>query len=149
MNNPSPEALPLLCFSEIYEQNIEAKLKAIDIFLKTTTPPYSSSEVTNLLHITLEDLEDIMSKNHIPFLNMVGFFSIMQTASSYICRLLQREWECSISNHYTPEAISYIYELNPEKVKAAFKQSGITTVTSHNIKELFSYIYVPVMNFKI
>lgn len=146
MNNLNPGALPCLCFSQIYKRNIQSKLQEIDIFLKTTPVPYEVSEVSDLLYISLDDLTYIMQDKKITILNMVSFFTIIQTSSSYICKLIQREWEYAGAKYYTPEAISYIYELNLDKVQAAFKQSGLCQVDSHNINELFQYIYVPVMN---
>lgn len=146
MNNSNPSALPCLCFAQIYEDNIEHKLKEIDIFLKTTPSPYKLSDISALLHIELNELTCIIQHKNITILNMVTFFTVIQTASSYICKLIQREWEYHNVKHYTPEAISYIYELNPEKVRLAFEQSGLTHVDSSNIKELFRHIQVPVMN---
>lgn len=146
MNNPNPESLPCLCFSQIYKCNIQTRLKQIDIFLKTTPAPYELNEISDLLHIHLNDLTHIMQDKKITILNMVSFFTIVQTSSNYICKLIQREWEYHTSRYYTPEAIAYIYELNLEKVQTAFKESGLSQVDSHNINELFQYIYVPVMN---
>lgn len=144
MNNP--DSLPCLSFEKVYEKNIENKLKEIDLFLKTTSTPYDLNDVATLLNISINDLECIINENNVSSLNMVGFFIVMQNASSYICRLLQRQWQCSNFESYTADTISYIYELNPEKVKDALKESGLSHITSHNIKELFSYIYVPIMH---
>lgn len=146
MNHHNPQKLPCLCFSQIYKQNIQCKLQEIDIFLKATPPPYDPNDVSALLHIDLNDLTYIMQDKDITTLNIISFFTIVQTASSYICKLIQREWKYSTAKYYTPEAISYIYELNLEKVEAAFKESGLSQVGPHNIQELFQYIYVPVMN---
>ena len=146
MNNPNPESLPCLCFSQIYKCNIQSRLKKIDIFLKTTPSPYDPSDISDLLNIHLDDLTYIMQYKKITILNMVSFFTIIQTSSSYICKLIQREWKYNKVQHYTPEAIAYIYDLNLEKVQAAFQESGLCQVNSHNINELFQYIYVPVMN---
>ena len=87
-----------------------------------------------------------MQSNNIAILDRISFFAVVQTSSSYICKLIQREWKCSGLKYYTPQAISYIYELNLEKVQLAFKESGLAQVGSYNINELFEYIYVPVMN---
>lgn len=146
MSNSNPQALPCLPFSQIYERNIASKLKEIDIFLKTTSPPYNIKDVSDLLHISSNELVCMMENKNIPILNILSFFIVVQTSSSYICQLIQREWEYYNIKYYTPEIIAYIYELNQDKVALAFKQSGLSQVESHNIKELFSYISVPVMN---
>lgn len=147
MDHFTPPALPCIPFSKIYENNIESKIKEIDIFLKTTSPPYSLEDVGDLLHIKTTDLVSILKKENITDLNTLTFFTIIQASSSYICQLIQREWKYQGAKYYTPEAISYIYDLSLDKVRLAFKYSKLTYVTSSNIKELFEYIYVPVMNF--
>lgn len=146
MNNPNSEALPCLCFSEIYKQNIQIKIQKIDIFLKSTPSPYEPRDVADLLCMSSNELTNIMQSNNIATLDRISFFTVIQTSSSYICKLIQREWKYSALKYYTPQTISYIYELNLEKVQMAFKESGLTQVDSHNIHELFEYIYVPVMN---
>ncbi len=146
MNNFNPPALPCVPFSKVYTNNIESRIKEIDIFLKATPPPYKLEDVSNLLHIDLDDLIFIIENKNITSLNIISFFTIVQTSSNYICQLIQREWKYSRIKYYTPEIISYIYDLNPDKVRLAFKQSGLSYVDSNNIKELFQYIDVPVMN---
>ena len=147
MNGFTPPALPCIPFSKVYECNIESKIKEIDIFLKTTSPPYKMKDVSELLHIETTDLVCIINNENITVLNILSFFTIIQTSTSYICQLIQREWKYQGAKHYTPEAISYIYDLNLDKVRLAFKQSGLVQVTPNNIKQLFAHIYVPVMNF--
>lgn len=146
MDNPNSTALPTLCFAQVYERNIEANIKEIDIFLKTTAPPYSIDDISNLLHIDASDLIYILEQHKITTLNMLSFFTIVQTSSSYICKLIQREWKYHHIKHYTPEMIAYIYDLNLDKVSLAFEESGLPYVEPNNIKELFKHIYVPVMN---
>lgn len=146
MNHFNPLALPCIPFSKVYERNIESKIKEIDVFLKTTSSPYSLEDVSDLLHIEITDLVCIIKNENITILNILSFFTIIQTSSSYICQLIQREWKYQGSKYYTPEAISYIYDLNLDKVRLAFKESKLPYVTANNIKELFGHIYVPVMN---
>lgn len=147
MNDFDLPSLPHLPFARIYESNIEPKLKEIDLFLKTASIPYNPNDVSELLHIQLSDLNSIMKKEGISELNLLSFFTIVHASSSYICQLIQREWKCNHVQYYTPEIISYIYELNQDKVTAAVKKSGLSQVEAHNIKELFEYIDVPMMNF--
>ena len=146
MNNSNQTALPCISFDQVYERNIESKIKEIDIYLKTETPPYKAEDVSDLLHIEIGDLVSIMKNENITTLNILSFFTIIQTSSSYICQLIQREWKYQGLEHYTPEAISYIYDLNLDKVRFAFKMSGLSQVTPDNIKQLFQHISVPIMN---
>lgn len=146
MNDFKPTALPCVSFDKIYTRNIESRIKDIDIFLKTSTPPYKAEHIGALLHIELNDLYSIIKRQNITTLNMISFFTIIQSSSSYICQLIQREWKYNGIEHYTPEMIAYIYDLNLHKVELAFKESGLDKVTSSNIKELFKHIEVPMMN---
>lgn len=146
MDNIPPHTLRYICFANIYEHNIENKIKEIDLFIKTSPSPYLAEDISDLLHINLDDLYSILEVEACDSLDMLSFFKLIQTSSSYICRLIQREWEYYGIKYYTPEVISYIYELNIDKVRKAFKESSLLCVESHNLKELFSYIYVPVVN---
>lgn len=148
MNKFNPQALPCLPFSKVYENNIQCKIAEIDTFLKTTPPPYNTRSITDLLHITPSELCYIMEKQSISSFNILSFFTLVQHSSSYICKLIQRQWKYGNIEYYTPEIVAYIYELNLDKVRLAFKQSGLKQVESHNLKEIFSYIYVPIMNFQ-
>ena len=122
MNNYNPTALPCISFATVYTNNIESRIKAIDVFLKATPPPYEPEDVSDLLHIDLNNLIAIMENENITTLNILSFFTIIQTSSSYICRLIQREWKYHGIKHYTPEMISYIYDLNPGKVRLGIGQ---------------------------
>ena len=146
MNDFKPTALPCISFDKIYTKNIESRIKDIDIFLKTSTPPYCVDNIGKLLHIELDELCSIIEKQNITTLNIISFFTIIQSSSSYICQLIQREWKYNSIEQYTPEMIAYIYDLNLHKVRLAFKESGLDKVTTSNIKQLFRYIEVPMMN---
>ncbi len=146
MNDFKPTALPCISFDKIYTNNIESRIKEIDIFLKTTTPPYKVDYISRLLHIELDELYSIIEKQNITTLNIISFFTIVQSSSSYICKLIQREWKYNSIKHYTPEMIAYIYDLSLHKVSLAFKKSGLSHVDSDNIQELFKHIEVPMMN---
>lgn len=146
MNNSNSTALPCISFAKVYTNNIESRIKEIDIFLKSTPPPYKLEDVSELLHLDLDDLISTIENQNITVLNIISFFTIIQTSSSYICQLIQRQWKYNDTEHYTPEIVSYIYDLNPNKVRLAFEKSGVSHVGADNIKELFEYIDVPVMN---
>jgi hypothetical protein len=70
----------------------------------------------------------------------------MSQASSYICGFFQRELERGIPKVYSVDDISYIYQLHPKKVQAALNLSDIKEITSDNIKILFSYIPIQMIN---
>ncbi|NLI90297.1 MAG: hypothetical protein GX366_07830 [Epulopiscium sp.] len=146
MDKIPPHTLRYICFANVYEHNIERKIKEIDLFIKTSPPPYKAEDISDLLHINLDELYSILEVEYCDSLDMLSFFKLIRTSSSYICRLIQRQCEYYDIKYYTPEVISYIYELNIDKVRKAFKESSLLCVESHNLKEIFSYIYVPVVN---
>ncbi|WP_058486594.1 hypothetical protein [Defluviitalea phaphyphila] len=131
-------------FLQIYETNIEEKLKKIDLFLKSSPDQLNIHITSELLNIKEEEIKNIMLKNNIDVINPASFFIIMVEGNSYICGLLQRQLKTGSKTTYSIEDISYIYQLNPEKVKIACKKSNIDKITSNNIKKLFEYIPIQI-----
>lgn len=146
MNDFNPLTLPCLPFSQVYENNIEYRIKEIDSFLKFASPPYEIKDISDLLHIEINELNHIMEKENISTFNILSFFIVVQHSSNYICKLIQRQSKYTNIRYYTPEIVSYIYELNPDKVEDAFRESDLELVESHNLKEIFRNVYVPIMN---
>lgn len=135
-------------FLQIYQKNIEEKLQKIDLFLKVSPKKLNIHNTSELLNISEEEVKDIMLKNDISSINPASFFIIMVQGSSYICGLLRRELQRGSKTIYSIEDISYIYQLNPQKVIDAKKESNIDEITSENIKTLFEYIPVQIWEWK-
>lgn len=134
----------LVSFRQIYEQNIAPKLKEIDIFLKTEDFPYDVQHTAELLGMPLGEVLEIMTAHHIETLDKLSFFTIVSVSSSYICRLIQRQWKYVNTPFYTVSIVSYIYELNQEKVLLAFDQLGKEYIHESELMDLFTHISTPI-----
>lgn len=148
MDNLFSRPPALVSFRQIYEQNIASKLREIDIFLKTTDCPYNVQHIAELLGMPIGEVLEIMSTHHIDQVNKVDFFTIVSCSSSYICRLIQRQWKYVNTPLYTASIISYIYELNQDKVLLAFNHMGKEYIDESELPELFDLISTPIFTYK-
>lgn len=147
MDNLFTSEPSLIGFDLIYKQNITPKLQAIDLFLKTTDAPYSALDVAQCLHMSFEQIMHIMKESHITNITRLDFFTIVSKSSSHICLLIQRQWQYAYQKLYSPQMIAYIYELNINKVIAAFKEFEKEYIHEDDLLNLFSYILVPIFQF--
>ncbi|HOA80914.1 MAG TPA: hypothetical protein PKK61_07615 [Defluviitaleaceae bacterium] len=129
-------------FLQVYQENIEIKLQQIDLFLKTTPEKLNIENTIDLLDISKEEIQQLMIKYNIDSINPSSFFIIMVLGSSYICGLLRRQLQRGHKEVYSKEDIAYIYQINPEKIDIALDKSQINEITSENLKQLFKYIPV-------
>lgn len=132
-------------FLEIYQNNIEAKLQEIDLFLKITPEKLNIKNTSFLLNISEKEIYNIMLENRIDSINPSSFFMIMVLGNSYICGLLRRQLQKGTKEVYSKEDIAYIYQINPQKIDLALKKSRIDKITSENLKSLFAYIPVCIL----
>ncbi|MGL4737345.1 MAG: hypothetical protein ACRCW2_07795 [Cellulosilyticaceae bacterium] len=147
MENQSSSDSMVVSFKTIYNQNIAPKLKAIDLLLKTTDAPYTAEDVASVLQMSIDEVTTIMMAHEIATISLVDFFTIVSYSSSYICKLIQRQWRYSSLASYTPEIIAYIYELSIDKVNHAFSALGLTVVHSNDLMQLFSQIHISIFRF--
>ncbi|MGL4343921.1 MAG: hypothetical protein ACRCTE_01860 [Cellulosilyticaceae bacterium] len=147
MDNRSSSDSCLVSFKTIYNQNIAPKLQAIDLLLKTSDAPYHPEDIASVLQMSMEELTTITTNHQIHSIGMVDFFTIVSYSSSYICKLIQRQWQYFSLTHYTPEVIAYIYELNINKVEQAFSELDLTAIHSEDLMHLFSHIHISVFRF--
>ena len=129
-----------ISFKQIYLKNISPKLIGIDLFLKTNEAPYNHVEVALTLGMPVQEVLDIMTKHSLSTINLVDFFTIIMHSSSYICRLIQRQWKYAQIDEYTPEMLADIYEINIHKVQAAFDMLNKASVSSQDIMDVFNHI---------
>ncbi len=127
-------------FLETYIYDISAKLKEIDLFIKTSEENFSKYEVSEILYISEEEVENIMDCEKISVIDKRNFFRIMEKGSSAICKLFQRETECGSPYIYTRENISYIYNLDLSVVNEVCDNLNIKEVTSFTMPIVFSHI---------
>jgi len=129
-------------FLDLYQKNVAPKLEKIDLFLKTEPEHLNMESTAQLLHITKEEVSQIMLQEDIPSITPATFFIIMYHGSSDICKLLRREWERKSPQEYSIEDISYIYNLPKHQIHSAVEFLGVESITAENIHFLFSYISV-------
>lgn len=125
-----------------YQNNIVRRLKEIDLFLKTKSSPYTKSDTIELLQISDEELEEVMKENNITHITPESFIVIMKSGSDELCRIFKRELECGMTEYYSPEQISYIYNIDIDVILNAYAQMGITKLHPGLMETLFSNIYI-------
>ncbi len=139
-------SVALHSFDYIYATTIKPKLEEIDIFLKTNEAPFNKQSVATLLDVTYPQLLNSMQTNDIIELNNITFFHIIMHMQSPICTLIAKQWKYSLLNTYTAEAISDIYNLEYTKVKLAFDELDVTSVSSADLHCIFKRIHLTVFS---
>ncbi|PHV70357.1 hypothetical protein CS063_10735 [Sporanaerobium hydrogeniformans] len=147
MDQFSSECISLVSFDKIYDQNIRPQLEEIDIYLKSSIPPYNAYEVAFLLSVKPSEVLDTMKKFQIPVLNQMSFFHLIVHLSSPICQLIKRQWRYSHLNYYTAEHIAAIYQINIHKVTKAFEELDIEYVKPDRLHEVFKRIHTTLLLF--
>ena len=125
-----------------YRINITSKLKEIDVFLKTKPYPYRSDDVCKLLGINNDELKKILDENGICEILPSDFPVIMKNGSGELCRAFKRELECGITDSYSPEQVSYIYDIDIDTVLNAYASMGVSRLHRGLLETLFSNIYI-------
>ncbi|MEA4967303.1 hypothetical protein SDC9_90073 [bioreactor metagenome] len=125
-----------------YQNNIIPRLKEIDLFLKTKPSPYTKKDTLALLKISNEELEELMKKNNISKITSESFMVIMKNGSDELCRVFKRELERGLTNYYSPEQVSYIYNIDIDIILNAYAQMGVTKLHHGLLETLFSNIYI-------
>lgn len=127
-------------FLSVYQSSIAPRISELDIFLKTEEEPYDISDIARLLNITEDEINMLMFLHNIQEINRSTFPVIMKNCSSEFCRMFKRMLECGIPGKYFPEQISYIYNIDIEKVSYAFKKLNISFIPADRLEELFENI---------
>ena len=127
-------------FLSVYRQNIAPRISELDIFLKTEEEPYDISDAARLLNITNGEINTIMSVHNIQEINRSTLPLIMKNCPDEFCRMFKRMLECGIPGKYFSEQISYIYDIDIEKVSDAFKKLNISFIPANRLEELFENI---------
>ena len=125
-----------------YRINITSKLKEIDVFLKTKPYPYQNDDVCKLLGINNDELKKILDENGIFEILPSDFPVIMRNGSGELCRAFKRELECGITDSYSPEQVSYIYDIDIDTVLNAYASMGVSRLHRGLLETLFSNIYI-------
>ncbi len=132
-----------MTYLEYYNSTLAPKLQSIDLFLKTEeSDEYTIDTVSELLNLSMDEIETIMQHANMKVINRLSFFIIMQNGSSEICKMFSRELQRKLPATYTYFDISYIYQIPYDVVKEAAEEANIHDITTDNINTLFSYIYI-------
>lgn len=125
--------------ADIYFNEIMPKIKEIDTILKERKT-ICFEDAAKLLEIEETELLEIMRKINIKKIKPENFLSVMLNGSSFICQILKREIECGSPYFYSPKEISYIYNLDENKVLNAFAFLDIEFVTTNQIPTILIQI---------
>lgn len=125
-----------------YRTNIVSKLETIDLFLKAKTPPYKKAEVRAILGMTKDELDKILNENNIKSITPSSFAVIMKNGSGELCRAFKRQLECGVTESYSPEQVSYIYDIDIDVVLNAYASMGVCKLHKGLLETLFSNIYI-------
>ena len=117
-----------------YRTNILSKLREIDLFIKTQPAPYSKERVLKVLDMSSSEFDKIISE--------LGIGCIMKNGSGELCTAFRRQLECGLTDTYSPEQISYIYNIDISIVLKAFSDMGVTILHKGLLETLFSNIYI-------
>ena len=127
-------------FLSVYQSSIAPRISELDIFLKTEEEPYDISDIARLLNITEDEINMLMFLHNIQEINRSTLPLIMKNCPDEFCRMFKRMLECGIPGKYFPEQISYIYNIDIEKVSDAFKKLNISFIPANRLEELFENI---------
>lgn len=124
---------------DIYNNIIVPKIREIDIFLKTSEN-MNFKEVCSILEISENELKSILLKINQKEIDSSNFFSVMLNGTSFICKMLKREIECGSPYFYDASDLSYIYNLDYEKVLIAYNFLNLDRVTEKQIPAVLMQI---------
>ena len=127
-------------FYDVYCWQISARLKKIDLFLKTSWRGIGAETAARLLDISAQEVRYIMKDEGIHRIDRSNFYILMRRGSSDICQYVNRETELDFPATYTMEDIAYIYDLNIDDVIRAAEVTGIHEATAFTLPYLFYHI---------
>ncbi len=125
-----------------YKKDVEPYLKKIDLFLKTNSSPFVLEDVAKILDISNTEVKKIIENNNIDILNQKAFFTIMQNGSSNICLIFSRILKMGIPQIYSPNDISYIYNIDINSVLKACKEINSFLFEEEDLIKLFERIKI-------
>jgi hypothetical protein len=130
----------LISFLEIYQEDIAPKLKALDVLLKSMDEPITASEAAQALCVREDEALRLMRLMGVSRVDRKALLTMMDKASSRICRMYQREKRVGSPYVYTREDVAYIYGLPIGAVNQACEELGIRKLTSYTLADLFSRV---------
>lgn len=125
-----------------YRTNILSRLREIDIFIKTKPAPYTKKDVLEILNMPSCEFDKITSDLGIACITPFALMLIMKNGSGELCTAFRRELECGLTDSYSPEQVSYIYNIDINIVLRAYADMGVTLLHKGLLETLFSNIYI-------
>jgi len=129
-------------FLEFYQREIQPKIAAIDIFLKTELQPYELGQVADLLCLSTTELSKIMEQEKFAIITKGTFLHLMQISPSPLCKMFRREVSRGMSAEYSLQEISYIYDLKLKDVEVAAEKVGKSRFSTAELPLLFGEIFI-------
>ena len=129
-------------FLDYYQRRIQPQMAAIDLFLKTEEAPYAIEAVTALLAIPVEEGQTMLAEEKVSLITKGIFFRFMQKGSSPLCGMFRRVLSCGLPKQYTPQEISYIFDLPLPDVERAAAEIGKTVFSEAMLPGLFGRILI-------
>lgn len=127
-------------FFNLYYNEICPTLKALDIIIKAHYNSVDIDELSNLLHITPNEINTILNSKQINNISSDIIPTIMLNGSSYICKIFKKSLSYYNCNTYSPKDIAYIFSIDKTKVENAFNKLNITEISEANLPQLFRLI---------
>lgn len=127
-------------FLDYYRQKIQPQIAAIDLFLKTETPPYPKEGTAAVLGLSMGELERLLAQERVTLITKGVFFRLMQRGTSPLCGMLQRAIDCRLPESCTPEEVAYIFDLPLPAVQKAAEELGETSYSERMLPLLFRRI---------
>ena len=134
-----------MSYWEFFQQYYKPLIQNIDILLKCMEEPISAADAAKALSMTEQDIEGIMTRKNIQFIDQKSFWGIVMHGNSHLCRLLHRQCLCGSPDRYSPEHIAYIYSLQAVHVTEVCKANGYTAVPAQNLEDILNKIYIFIM----
>ena len=130
-----------MTYQDYYETILRPQLEAIDLYLKTTPQPYPLKETAKICHISVGEVETLLLPLGVACITKPVFFYILCHASSFLCRLLQRQITTT-GPFYDSARIAYIYNLPEKEVRQALEKMGLFCCTAGLLPALFRQIVI-------
>lgn len=124
---------------DIYNEEIVPKIKSIDYLIKTKNC-LSIEECLEIMDISEDELLKILKRLDIEHINSSTILPVMIEGKSSICKMMKREIDRGSPNFYTPEDLSYIYNIDYDKTKKAYSFLELRLVSSKQIPAILMQI---------
>lgn len=135
-----------------YKNIVVPKIKLLDIFLKTDYIEFNDvgtiinnnnnniytltalNQLLDIFELEKSYMEEIICFLDKTYIDKDLIFYLILNTNSYISGIIKREMICGSPILYSPNDISYIYDLDFNKVSKAFKFLNYTYISSEEIE---------------